>query len=58
MPKFIYVFSDENRDALLNGGYALLKGDIENHIYVFENIEELNFDFKDMELVFSDVLTF
>lgn len=58
MPRFIYVFTCEDRDTLINSGYALLKSNDKDQIYVFENSNELKFEMNDMELVFSDVLTF
>ncbi len=54
---FIYVFSDEDRDILLQNGYTLLKADENNNLYIFENsgakYEELGVAF-----VLSNTLTF
>ena len=37
MNKFIYVFREEDRDVLIEKGYALLTSDAKQHLYVFEN---------------------
>ena len=60
MNRFIYVFSKDIYEYLLNKNYSLVKADEQNNIFVFENIEleTLNFDFDNIEYVLTDVLTF
>jgi len=58
MPKFIYVFNEEDRDVLKQNGYNLLKNDNEQDIYIFENKNDICFAFGNMEYVLSDTLTF
>lgn len=58
MRHFLYVFSDEERDALLSLNYKLLKSDAGNHVYVFENEDVVKFDQHSVKAVQSDVLTF
>ncbi len=58
MSKFLYVFSENERDELLKLGYSLIKSDIECGIFVFENQAKLSFDKKTVEAIPSDTLTF
>ena len=58
MSKFIYVFSDHDKDTLLARGYILLKSDSENGIYIFLNSEYMDFSDSSMDFVLSDILTF
>lgn len=58
MGKFLYVFTQQDRDKLLHRNYALLKSDEIKKLYVFENIDELHFDLTDIDAVQSDILTF
>jgi len=58
MGRFIYVFSSEARDKLIQLGYALLKHDKRNNIFIFENNPELKFTSKNIEFALSDTLTF
>lgn len=58
MNKFLYVFSEKDRDALLASHYNLLKSDELKHIYIFENQDELRFDLQDVVVVQSNTLTF
>lgn len=58
MPNFIYVFSDEARDLLTAGGFALLKQDPAKSLYIFKNSPELCFDLKPGDFIYSDILTF
>ncbi len=60
MEKFIYVFSDENRDRLLACGCTLLKSDTKNQRYVFANDgSALMFDaLTSMSYIKSDSITF
>lgn len=58
MKKFIYVFSEKDRDELINAGYTLLKGDDNNSTYIFLNKECMNFSFGNMRNVQIDTLSF
>lgn len=58
MSKFLYVFSEKERDELLKLGYSLINSDIQCGIFIFENQDKLNFDKKKVEAVPSDTLTF
>ena len=56
--KFIYVFSDDARNYLVNMGYRLLTEDSARQIYVFLNKDNQNFSSTDIQFAMSDVLTF
>ena len=56
--RFIYVFSQDDRDLLSSLGFVLLKSDDEASIYVFINDERRNFEAYDMRFALSDTLTF
>lgn len=58
MGHFLYVFSKEERDALLALNYLLIKSDDEKSTYVFENRDELHFDLNEIHAIPSDTLTF
>lgn len=58
MKKFIYVFSNEDKEKLSNYGYLLLKEDKENGIFVFVNEKNLEFALCNDAFVLSDTLTF
>lgn len=58
MKKFIYAFSESDRDVLLSQGCTLLKADNTQKIYVFKNKEELCFSMNDGTFALSDILTF
>lgn len=59
MMKFIYVFSQDDKEKLITAGYNLLKADTQNDIYTFEANEKLNFALNSLvEFVESDKLTF
>lgn len=58
MGTFIYVFSDEGRDNLLDLQYELLKYDAERHISVFLNKDEQCFADGEFPYALSDMLTF
>lgn len=58
MDRFIYVFSDEARDMLLNRQYELLKSDESSHIYAFVNKNDQNFACDGVPYALSDTLTF
>lgn len=58
MQRFIYVFDEGARDALLARRYGLLKSDEAKLIFVFVNEERQDFACAGIEYVLSDVLTF
>ena len=51
--------NSKDRDKLESLGYNLLKEDVRNSIYVFENKMNLNFELDgSIQYVLSDTLTF
>lgn len=54
--KFIYVFDEETRDALIAKNYKLMSS--RNGMYVFQNKFDINFAMNDIHCVYSDTLTF
>lgn len=58
MPKFIYVFSECEKNKLLAMKYKMIKCDKDKHIYVFMNKEHFDFVFDDIKYALSDMLTF
>ena len=56
--KFVYVFSERERDVLLKAGFQLVSANERGHIYVFRNSQQMNFSANDIQCVFSDTLTF
>lgn len=58
MEKFIYVFSEEERNILLSMQYELLKSDSARHIYVFINNDSQKIACDGVRYALSDTLTF
>lgn len=58
MNSFVYVFSEDARDAMIEMGYTLLKSNEEGKTYVFANEMMQTFSGKDFPFVLSDTLTF
>lgn len=57
--RFIYVMNSNDRDKLESLGYNLLKSDLNNSVFVFENKINLNFELdENIQYVLSDTLTF
>ena len=56
--KFVYVFSERERDVLLKAGFPLVSANERGHIYVFRNSRQMNFSASGIQCVFSDTLTF
>lgn len=62
--RFIYVMSQADKDKMIAMGYALLKEDKRNHIWVFENKDVNTFAYDEeitcagVSFVASDMLTF
>lgn len=61
---FVYVFSEQDKTKLLSNGYALLKEDPKNNLYVFaleletDALEEFSTRFDLGKYCFTNVLTF
>lgn len=61
MERFVYAFSEEDRDYLLSQGFMLIKSDEIHKRYTFENKTHHEFSAKETDgkqLVFSNTLTF
>lgn len=58
MEKFIYVFDTSTKDVLLSMQYVLLKTDIKNNVYIFENKQDCCLNFENSKYVLSNTLTF
>lgn len=58
MNKFVYVFDEKTKEQLLVKGFKLLKSDIKNKIFVFENNAEVCFEFSNIQHILSNTLTF
>lgn len=56
--RFIYVFSEPDKQLLVGLGYRLLKEDNNNSMYIFENNNTLCFSKDEVKFVYSDVLSF
>lgn len=62
--RFVYVKSEQDRDLMLALGYALLKEDKRNHIWIFQNKNDIAFDSDGkldnvgVKFVLSNTLTF
>ena len=56
--KFIYVFSDEDKDKLLSLGYTLLQSCEQQNMFVFQSNGDMNFLNGDIAFVLSNMLTF
>lgn len=55
---FIYVFDKVARDKLISLGYRLVKENPKDFIYVFENKDSVVFEENEIQVVFSNTLTF
>lgn len=58
MAKFIYVFSINERDSLLERGLTLLKSNDAANVFIFLNDERMDFANENITYVISDTLTF
>lgn len=56
--RFIYVFSEADRDVLAEIGYPQFYGDDNNRLYIFFNDPELSFDHDAVNCVMSNSLFF
>lgn len=55
---FLYVFSEEDANTLIQAGQKLVKSDKCNSIFVFVYDRNIRFDLDGVNHVFSNVLTF
>lgn len=56
--KFVYVFSEEDKQKMLLAGYKLLTGNDVSGVYVFENSNSAKFSMNDVRFATSNVLRF
>ena len=62
--RFVYVKSEQDRDLMLALGYDLMKEDKRNHIWIFQNKNDIAFDSDGkldnvgVKFVLSNTLTF
>ena len=54
--RFIYVFTTDDRDALLESGLFLLKEDLHSNIFIFENNDEAKFSLSGVNHVLNSQL--
>ena len=57
MGKFIYVFTAEDKDALVRNGFILLSSDERNKVYVFAAREDMSFCLTNIDHIETDSLT-
>lgn len=55
---FVYVFDLEDKQALLDRGYELIKADDKNGVYVFNNDDQLKFSDLNINYVLNNTMTF
>lgn len=61
MKKFIYVFDIEDKNALVNNGFELVKEDLGKSLFVFRNKKQANFGIAESisgDYILTDSLTF
>lgn len=61
MKKFIYVFDIEDKNALVNNGFELVKEDLEKALFVFRNKKQANFNIAESisgDYILTNSLTF
>ena len=59
MGNFVYVFSQEDKQRLINAGYLLLKEDVKNNVYTFKATDTMRYALDTLdEYTVSDTLTF
>lgn len=59
MNRFIYVFTDKAKVTLLERGYNLIRSDIQNNVFVFENMHPDKLEFSlEFPHVLSSTLSF
>lgn len=56
--KFIYVFTEKERDILLNAGFILLKEDPANSMFIFAYDGRMTFTLDNISYIETDTLTF
>lgn len=57
---FIYVMSEQDKDKMLALGYAMMKEDVKNHMWVFLNEDTKTFACNEagIQFILSNTLTF
>lgn len=58
MNNFIYVFSKDAYDKLIEMQYKLLKSDYKKNVFIFLNKDNQTFSHDDFQYALSDTLTF
>ena len=58
MPGFIYVFSEEDKNKLLEMNYILLKEDKMKPLFIFANDASCRFESLDINFFLSNTITF
>lgn len=58
MGRFIYAFKKSDKEQLIANGFALIKSDDQKNIYVFENNSKQCFSLNELQIVYSDTMTF
>lgn len=58
MKRFVYVFTINSRDRLLEKGHRMLQSDENNNIFIFENTEKLSGDLGGIIHLESNTLLF
>ena len=56
--RFLYVFSSEDRDRLIDLGYNLLADSHDGRVFIFANRADQNFSADDFDFVVTDVISY
>lgn len=56
-PKFIYIFSALERDAMLGAGFELLQSNDEDEVYIFLNKGGADLGLDEVRYAMTDTLT-
>ena len=54
---FVYIFTEEDRDKMLENGYRLIKSDNQNNILIFEN-SDVRYEQLGVTFILSNTLTY
>lgn len=54
---FVYIFTEEDRDKMLENGYRLIKSDNQNNIFIFEN-SDVRYEQLGVTFILSNTLTY
>ncbi len=55
---FVYVFTPEDRDRLLEDGFGFIRSDENESRFLFANRPDEDYDWGEIPHVFTDVLCF